>query len=127
MRIGIVAAMAALLTASVTASPAAAHARLVSATPAPDTVVASPARLQLVFSEPLLADSSGVALEMVDMPGMKMTSPMAMPVTTALSADGETMTVTTAQPLPRGGYRLDWHAVTTETHRTEGSFAFKVK
>ncbi len=117
MRIGIFAATAAL----VMASPAVAHSRLVSATPAPDSVVAAPDKLQLVFSEALVANFSGVDLAMTDMPGMKMGSPMKMPVTTALSADGKTMVVTIAKPLPRGAYKLDWHAASTAPHRGRGA------
>lgn len=123
MRIAVFAAMVAL----VAATPAAAHAKLVSATPAPNSIVAAPATLQLSFSESLVASFSGVELEMIDMPGMKMASPMKMPVTTALSADGKTMVVKTSRPLPRGAYKLDWHAVSADSHRVEGSFTFKVK
>lgn len=123
MRIAIFAAMAAL----VVATPAAAHAKLVSATPAPNSIVAAPATLRLSFSESLVASFSGVELEMTDMPGMKMASPMKMPVTASLSTDGKTLVVTMARPLPRGAYKLDWHAVSADSHRVEGSFTFKVK
>lgn len=123
MRIAILSAMVAL----VAATPAAAHARLVSATPAPNAIVAAPATLQLSFSESLVASFSGVDLEMIDMPGMKMASPMKMPVTTGLSADGKTLVVKMSRPLPRGAYKLDWHAVSADSHRVEGSFTFKVK
>lgn len=123
MRTAVFAAMVAL----VAATPAAAHAKLVSATPAPNSIVAAPATLQLSFSESLIAGFSGAELEMIDMPGMKMASPMKMPVTAALSADGKTMVVKTSRPLPRGAYKLDWHAVSADSHRVEGSFTFKVK
>lgn len=123
MRFGLIAATAALLVAA----PAVAHPKLLSATPAPNSVVASPARLQLAFSETLVANFSGVDLVMTDMPGMKMSSPMRMTVSTALAADGKTMVVTLTKPLPRGGYKLDWHVVSADTHRVQGSYAFKVK
>jgi methionine-rich copper-binding protein CopC len=123
MRFGLVAATAALFAAA----PALAHPKLVSATPAPNAVVAAPARLQLTFSEALVANFSGVELVMTDMPGMKMSSPMRMTVSTALGPDGRTVVVTLAKPLPRGGYRIDWHVVSTDTHRVQGSYAFKVK
>lgn len=123
MRFGLIAATAALLVAA----PAVAHPKLLSATPAPNSVVASPARLQLAFSETLVANFSGVDLVMTDMPGMKMSSPMRMTVSTALAADGKTIVVTLTKPLPRGGYKLDWHVVSADTHRVQGSYAFKVK
>jgi methionine-rich copper-binding protein CopC len=123
MRFGLIAATAALLVAS----PALAHPKLVSATPAPNSVVASTARLQLTFSESLVANFSGVELVMTDMPGMRMSAPMRMTVTTAIAPDGKTVVVTSAKPLPRGAYKLDWHAVSADTHRVQGSYAFKVK
>ncbi|MES2095928.1 MAG: copper homeostasis periplasmic binding protein CopC [Pseudomonadota bacterium] len=123
MRFGLTAAAAALFVAA----PAVAHPKLVSATPAPNSVVASPARMQLTFSETLVANFSGVELVMTDMPGMKMSSPMKMKVAIALAPDGKTVVVTSAKPLPRGAYRLDWHVVSTDTHRVQGSYTFKVK
>ncbi len=123
MRFAYFAAAAAL----VAAAPAVAHPKLLSATPAPNSVVASPVRLQLTFSETLVANFSGVDLVMTDMPGMKMSSPMKMTVAMALAPDGKTVVVTSAKPLPRGAYRLDWHVVSTDTHRVQGSYAFKVK
>jgi len=123
MRFGLVAATAALFAAA----PAVAHPKLLSATPAPNSAVASPARLQLTFSETLVSNFSGVELVMTDMPGMKMSSPMRMTVSTALAADGKTVVVTLAKALARGGYKLDWHVVSTDTHRVQGSYAFKVK
>ena len=123
MRFGILAA----LTMLATASPALAHPKLVSATPAPNASVAATGRLQLTFSEPLVAKFSGVELVMTDMPGMKMSSPMKMVARTALGADGRTVVVTLAKPLPRGTYRLDWHVVSADTHRVKGSYGFKVQ
>lgn len=123
MRIALFAATAALFAAA----PALAHPKLVSATPAPNAVVAAPARLQLTFSESLVANFSGVDLVMTEMPGMKMSSPHKVAVTTALGPDGKTVAVTLAKPLTRGAYRLDWHVVSTDTHRVQGSYAFKVK
>lgn len=123
MRFGLVAAAAAL----VVSAPALAHPKLVSATPAPNAVVAAPAKLQLVFSEALVAKFSGVDLEMTDMPGMKMSSPHKITVSIALGSDGKTVVVTPATPLSRGAYKLDWHVVSTDTHRVQGSYTFKVK
>lgn len=122
MRLGILTAAAFVM-----ATPALAHPKLMSATPAPNSIAAAPARLQLVFSEALVDKFSGVDLVMTDMPGMKMSAPMKMQLTTALSPDGKTMIVSLAKPLPRGAYKLDWHAVSNDTHRVQGSYTFKVK
>jgi methionine-rich copper-binding protein CopC len=104
-----------------------AHPKLVSATPAPNAVTAPTARLQLVFSEGLVAQFSSADLVMTEMPGMKMNAPMKMPATAALGADGKTLVVTLPRALPVGIYKLNYHVVSTDTHRVEGSYSFRVR
>lgn len=104
-----------------------AHPKLVSATPAPNAVSAPTARLQLVFSEGLVAQFSGADLVMTEMPGMKMNAPMKMPVTAALGADGKTLLVTLPRALSAGTYKLSYHVVSTDTHRVEGNYSFRVR
>jgi methionine-rich copper-binding protein CopC len=107
--------------------PAFAHPKLVSATPAPDAATAPTARLQLVFSERLVAQFSGAELVMTEMPGMKMHGPMRMTVKASVADDGKTLVLTLAKPLPKGGYRVDWHVVSADTHRVQGNYGFKVQ
>lgn len=114
---------AALLVAPVAAY---AHPKLLSATPAPNAVTAPTARLQLVFSEGLVAQFSGADLVMTEMPGMKMNAPMKMPATATLGADGKTLVVTLPRALPVGSYKLSYHVVSTDTHRVEGNYSFRV-
>jgi len=123
MRLGFLAAGAALMVPV----PALAHVKLVSSTPVANAVVAAPTKLQLVFSEPVVAKLSGVDLEMTEMPGMKMTSPHKMQVSISVAGDGKTMSVSLPRPLTRGGYKLVWYAVANDTHRVDGNFSFKVK
>lgn len=126
MRISTVflAASAALLSAV----PAFAHPKLVSATPAADAVVAAPTNLKLTFSEKLVSQFSGAELAMTDMPGMKMTAPMKMGgVKASVAPDGMSLVVTLAKPLPKGVYKLTYHVVSSDTHRVEGGYSFKVK
>lgn len=105
-----------------------AHTKLVSSTPAENTSVASPDAITLVFNEALTSDFSGIDLAMLTMPGMKMTSPMAIEgITTTLSDDKKTLTATPAKPLSTGRYKVSWHAVSSDTHRMEGAFEFDVK
>jgi len=115
---------AALLVAPVAAY---AHPKLVSATPAPNAVSARTTQLQLVFSERLVAQFSGADLVMTEMPGMKMNVPMKMPAKTTLGTDGKTLVVTLPKALSIGSYTLSYHVVSTDTHRVEGSYSFKVK
>lgn len=104
-----------------------AHPKLVSATPAPNAVTAPTARLQLVFSEGLVAQFSGADLVMTEMPGMKMNAPMKMSATAAIGPDGKTLVVTLPRALPVGIYKLNYHVVSTDTHRVEGSYSFRVR
>lgn len=104
-----------------------AHPKLVSASPAPNSAVASINQIELHFNEKLVGQFSSVDLAMTDMPGMKMNSPMKMPASTVVGADGKTLIVRTKSPLSAGTYKLDWHAVSADTHRVNGSYSFKVK
>ncbi len=114
--------------ALVSAAPALAHPKLVSATPAADAVVAAPNKLQLTFSEKLVSQFSAAELSMLEMPGMKMNAPMKMGgLTASLAPDGMTMNLTLSKPLPKGTYKLSYHVVSTDTHRVEGGYTFKVK
>ena len=122
--LSLVIALAAVTLAS---APAFAHPKLLSSNPGPNAVVAAPARLQLSFSEGLVAQFSGADLSMTAMPGMKMKSPMKMALKASLAPYGKTLVLALAKPLPRGTYKLDWHVVSTDTHRVQGSYAFKVK
>ena len=121
-------AFAVAMAASVLAATAVqAHPKLNSANPAANAVGASPTRIQLVFSEALVAQFSGIDLTMTEMPGMKM-GPMKMNgVTTTVAADGKTLVATLATPLPVGTYKVDYHVVSTDTHRIQGSYTFKVQ
>lgn len=121
-------AFAVAMAASVFAATAVqAHPKLTNATPAADTVVSAPARIQLVFSEALVAQFSGIDLTMTEMPAMKM-GPMKMNgVKATVAADGKTLVATLAKPLPVGTYKVDYHVVSTDTHRIQGSYTFKVQ
>src|SRR3546814_3041675 len=99
-------AFAVAMAASVFAATAVqAHPKLSSATPAADTVVAAPTKIQLVFSEALVAQFSGIDLTMTEIPGMKM-GPMKMNgVKATLAPDGKTPVATLAKPLTAGTYK----------------------
>ncbi len=109
-----------------TAAPALAHPKLVSATPGSNATVAPTAKVQLTFSEKLLPTFSGVDMTMTGMPGMASHPPMKIAATVTVTADGKTMVVAFAKPLAKGTYRLDWHVVSSDTHRVKGGYAFKV-
>lgn len=109
------------------ASPALAHPKIVSSTPAANTVVAPTNKIAITFSERLMPQLTGGDLAMTDMPGMTTHTAMKMKATTSVGPDGTTLVATLAKPLPKGGYSFAWHAVSTDTHRVEGTLAFKVQ
>jgi len=109
-------------------TPALAHPKLVSSTPAASATVGATNRLTLTFSERLMPRLSGVDLAMTGMPGMANHAPMKIGgTTTAVGEDGKTLIVTLARPLTAGSYKVDWHAVAADTHRIVGSLTFTVR
>jgi methionine-rich copper-binding protein CopC len=118
-----------LVTAVLLVVPVAAyaHPKLVSATPAANSAVGAPGKIELVFSEDLIAKLSGITVVMTSMPGAKMNNPMNIPGAIALGADGKTLTLTLAKPLAKGSYKVTYKVVSTDTHRVDGNYQFQVK
>jgi methionine-rich copper-binding protein CopC len=114
------AAFAALALAA-TATSALAHAKLVRSTPAANATVTAPKQIVLTFSEKMHAKLSGADVIMPQM------NNMAVAADTAVAKDGLTIVVTPAKPLTAGAYQVKWHAVTSDSHRVEGSLAFAVR
>lgn len=101
------------------AGPAMAHASLVSATPAPDSTVASPRSLSLTFSERMVPAFS--TFDVVNSAGIKVA------VSTSVAEDGKTIAGTLARPLAAGAYRVDWRIASGDGHRMTGSYNFSVR
>lgn len=100
--------------------PASAHAQLRSATPAAgSTVTSPPAEVLVNFSEPLEAAFSTVIVR--DAVGKRVDKIDAR----VDSKDRKAMRVS-LPPLTKGIYIVEWRALTTDTHRTEGAFIFRV-
>lgn len=99
-----------------------AHAHLKSATPAMNgTVAMAPSELDLTFSEGLNLKFTGV----------KVLGPDKAAVATgdaALGPAGDTtLVVPVSATLAAGTYKVDWHALSTDGHKTAGSYTFTVK
>ncbi|WP_265532426.1 copper homeostasis periplasmic binding protein CopC [Pseudomonas saponiphila] len=103
-----------------------AHPKLVSSTPADGADGAAPARIELHFSENLTTQFSGAKLIMTDMPGMP-NSPMGVKAGVSGGSDPKTMIITPASSLTTGTYKVEWRAVSSDTHPVTGKIAFKVK
>lgn len=110
------------------ATPALTHPKLVGSNPAANAIVAKPSSITLRFSEKLVGQFSSVELVMTGMPGMANHGPMKINgFATSVGGDGKTLVVKLKQPLAAGTYKLDWHAVSADTHRVNGTYSFRVK
>lgn len=108
----------AFLSIAGSAAPAVAHAFLQHAVPgAAAKLSVGPKSVVLTFSEKLEPAFSGVTI--TDGSGRNMVSAPAV-------IAGNSM-VLQLGPLKPGSYRVMWHAVSVDTHRTEGAYRFTVK
>lgn len=97
---------------------ASAHAFLLHANPTAGATLGSPPKnVSLDFSEALEPTFSNVAV--ADGAGHAVTAATSV-------ASGTKMSVA-LQPLKPGTYSVTWHALSVDTHRTQGSFRFTVK
>lgn len=101
------------------AGPAAAHARLIGATPAPNATVSATRSVSLTFSERTVPAFSG--FDVVNAAGEKVS------IRTSVAEDGKTLTGTLARPLAAGDYRIDWRIASSDGHRMTGSYTFSVR
>lgn len=109
------------LMAMVGASPAWAHAHVVTATPPVDGTVRTPPKLVTIsFTEKLEGKLSGIVV--TDANGRRVDAGD----TRLADANGKTLTVTLRDLTP-GAYSVAWTAASVDTHRTTGSFGFTVK
>jgi len=100
---------------------ASAHAHLVKSTPAANATVAAPKAISLTFNEKLTPAFSKFELVM---PAM---NAMAVPVKTAVSKDGMTITGMPQAALMPGVYKINWHAASSDGHKMDGAVDFTVK
>jgi methionine-rich copper-binding protein CopC len=102
------------------AGQAFAHAHLKSAAPAADsTVKQAPSELDLTFSEGLNLKFSGV----------KVTGPgkAAMKTGEGMLMNGDTtLMVPVTDKLSAGKYTVEWHALSADGHKTNGTYSFTV-
>ena len=108
--------------AFVFAAPAAfAHAQLEKATPAVGGAVTSPAEIRLKFSEGVEPRFSGVTLTAEGGAAVPLGKPSVDP------ADSSVLIAKVGKALPPGAYTVTWHAISVDTHSTQGDFQFTVK
>lgn len=110
---------AALLGSLLATSSVWAHAHLKEQTPAADSTVSAPAELRLVFSEGIEAAFTKVTLSK---------DGVAVPVKSIVTegSDKKTLVVTPQAPLTPGSYQVQWNALSVDTHKSKGSYGFKI-
>jgi len=103
------------------ATAAFAHAQLQKAVPAVGgTVTVSPTEIRLKFSEGVEPRFSGITLTTEAGVAQPTGQPSVDP------ADDSVLVVKVGQALKPGVYTVTWHAVSVDTHRTQGGFNFTV-
>ena len=81
-----------------------------------ESLHSGPAKIELQFSEPLEAAFSAVAVS----------DAVGRDVSAGPSAVSGSRLTLPLKPLKPGRYRVTWHAVSVDTHRTEGKYNFLV-
>lgn len=102
------------------ASAAHAHPQLQSAEPAAGATAASPKQIRIIFNEAVIPQFSGADVR----------DPSGKLIPTSKSetdpANKKILIVPVSQELAPGEYKVDWHAVSDDTHRVKGSYTFSV-
>lgn len=107
---------------SLISTAAMAHAMLQKAEPpVGGTVMASPSEIRIQFSEGIEPNFSGITLATSDGAALPTGKPTVDPQNQSV------MVVKIGKKLEPGTYKVNWHAVSVDTHRTEGSFTFSVQ
>ena len=109
-----------MIAASLFGSAAHAHPELQSAEPAAGGTTASPQQIKITFNENVMAQFSGV--EVKDKAGKMITTGKA----TVDPANKKQLVVPLKEQLPPGEYKVEWHAVSDDTHRVKGNYTFSV-
>jgi len=98
-----------------------AHPELQSADPAIEAATAaSPTQIRIMFNESVIPKFSGIELK--DQTGRTIATGKAA----TDPANKKVLVVPIMEQLPPGDYKLEWHAVSDDTHRVKGNYSFSV-
>ncbi len=109
----------ALLASLTSIGNAFAHAHLKNEVPAANSSVSGLNDLRLNFSE-------GVEAKLTQVTLIDDGKPVAIKAIETDPNDKKLLIVTPEQPLKPGSYKVEWHAVSVDTHKSEGSYTFKI-
>jgi methionine-rich copper-binding protein CopC len=114
-------AAVAVVAASLFGSAAYAHPELRSAEPAAGAAMTtSPKQIRITFNENVIPQLSGV--EVKDQTGKMIPTGKAA----TDPANKKLLIVPVNEQLPAGDYKVEWHAVSDDTHRVKGNYSFSV-
>jgi methionine-rich copper-binding protein CopC len=91
-----------------------------SSEPAAGAATSSPKQIKITFNENVIPQFSGV--EVKDKTGKVITTGKAA----TDPANKKVLVVPLKEQLPPGDYKVEWHAVSDDTHRVKGSYSFSV-
>jgi len=97
-----------------------AHPQLQSTEPAAGASTAAPRQIRITFSEDVIPQFSGVELK--DQAGKVIATGKAETDPT----NKKILVVPVKGELAPGDYKVEWHAVSADTHRVKGSYSFSV-
>jgi copper resistance protein C len=110
----------ALVAAVLFGTVASAHPQLQTADPAAGASTASPKQIRITFNETVVPQFSGVEIRdeagKLIATGKSETDP----------SNKKILVVPVKERLAPGDYKVEWHAVSEDTHRVKGSYSFSV-
>jgi copper resistance protein C len=110
-----------MIAASLFGSAAYAHPEFQSAEPAAGAAMTTaPKQIRITFNENVIPQFSGV--EVTDQTGKVISTGKAA----TDPANKKLLVVPLTEQLPPGDYKVEWHAVSDDTHRVKGNYTFSV-
>ena len=97
-----------------------AHPEMQTAEPAAGSAATSPKQIKITFNENVIVHFSGVELK--DKDGKMIPTGKS----TVDPANKKQLLVPVNETLSPGDYKVEWHAVSDDTHRVKGSYSFSV-
>jgi methionine-rich copper-binding protein CopC len=110
----------ALIATALLCDAAAAHPELHSADPPAGKASPAPSQIRILFNESVIPQFSGI--KMSDQSGRT----VAVGKATVDPVNKKMMVVPVKDPMAPGDYKVEWHAVSDDTHKVKGSYSFGV-
>lgn len=112
--------ISALVAALLASNAALAHPEFQSAEPPAGKASTAPSQIRILFNESVIPQFSGIALK--DQSGKTIPTGKV----TVDPSNKKMMIVPLADQLAPGDYRVEWYAVSDDTHKVKGSYSFGV-